>query len=49
MFSCEICEVLKKTYFEEHLRTTASIVLLVQEVVPRLLLYWNGNLIPEGG
>ena len=24
MFSCEICESFKNTYFEEHLRTTAS-------------------------
>ena len=24
MFSCEICEVVKNTYFEEHLRRTAS-------------------------
>ena len=24
MFSCKICEVFKNTYFEEHLRTTAS-------------------------
>ena len=24
MFSCEKCEILKNTYFEEHLRTTAS-------------------------
>ena len=24
MFSCEYCEVLKKTYFEEYLRTVAS-------------------------
>ena len=24
MFSCEICEIFKNTYFEEHLRTTAS-------------------------
>ena len=24
MFSCEICEILKNTYFEEHLWTTAS-------------------------
>ena len=22
MFSCEFCEILKKTYFKEHLRTT---------------------------
>ena len=25
MFTCEICEIFKDTYFEEHLRTTASI------------------------
>ena len=24
MFSCEKCEIFKNTYFEEHLRTTAS-------------------------
>ena len=24
MFSCEICEILRNTYFEEHLRTTTS-------------------------
>ena len=24
VFSCEICEIYKNTYFEEHLRTTAS-------------------------
>ena len=24
VFSCEICEVFKNTYFEKHLRTTAS-------------------------
>ena len=24
VFSCEICEIFKKTYFEEHLRTAAS-------------------------
>ena len=24
MFSCEICEIFKNTYFEEHLWTTAS-------------------------
>ena len=24
MFSCEICEILKRTSFEEHLQTTAS-------------------------
>ena len=25
MFSCEICEIFKNTYFEEHLQTTASV------------------------
>ena len=25
MFSCEICEIFKNTYFEEHLPTDASI------------------------
>ena len=25
MFSCEICEILKNTYFKEHLQTTASV------------------------
>ena len=25
VFSCEICEIFKNTYFEEHLRTTDSI------------------------
>ena len=24
VFSCEICETFKNTYFEEHLRTAAS-------------------------
>ena len=24
MFSCEICEIFKKTYFEEYLQTTVS-------------------------
>ena len=24
MFSCKICKIFKKTYFEEHLQTTAS-------------------------
>ena len=24
MFSCEICKIIKKTYFEEHLQATAS-------------------------
>ena len=25
-YSCEIYEILKNTYFEEHLRTTASVI-----------------------
>ena len=26
VFSCQYCEIFKKTYFEEHLRTAASII-----------------------
>ena len=26
MLSCEICEILKNTYFEEHLRTTFTVI-----------------------
>ena len=25
VFSCEICEIFKNTYFEEHVRTTSSV------------------------
>ena len=25
MFSCEVCEIFKKTYFTQHLQTTASV------------------------
>ena len=28
VFSCEICEIFKNTYFEEHQRTTASLFIL---------------------
>ena len=28
MFSCQYCEIFKNTYFEEHPRTAASVVLL---------------------
>ena len=28
LFSCEYCEIVKNTYFEEHLRTTASFILV---------------------
>ena len=31
MFSCEICEIFKNTYFEEHLPTDASINEIQQE------------------
>ena len=31
MFSCEICKIFKSTYFEEHLRTTASEPLPLQK------------------
>ena len=29
VFSCEICEIFKNTYFEEHLRTTTSAHILL--------------------
>ena len=31
MFSCEICEIFNSTYFEEHMRTAASILIEDQE------------------
>ena len=31
MFSSEFCKISKNTYFTEHLRTTASIIILAQE------------------
>ena len=36
MFSCEICEIFKKTYFEEHLPTDACINERQQETHPLL-------------
>ena len=29
VFSCETCEIFKNTYFEEHLRTTASRIRII--------------------
>ena len=29
VFSCEICEIYKNTYYEEHLWTVASIILVL--------------------
>ena len=26
VFSCKLCEILKNTYFEKHLRTTTSVL-----------------------
>ena len=34
MFSCEICETLKNTYFEQHLWTTGSVCLRLWLVIP---------------
>ena len=36
MFSCEILQILKNTYFEEHLRTTLS-------VLPRIYKFINSS------
>ena len=33
MFSCEYCEILKKTYLEEHLRMAASVLLIIKLVM----------------
>ena len=35
VFSCQYCEILKKAYFEEHLRTTVSIVFSQDEFTLR--------------
>ena len=35
MFSCEYCEISKKNYFEEHLRTAASEVTLGSDYLGR--------------
>ena len=31
MFLCEYCKIFKKTYFEEHLQTTAILIRLILE------------------
>ena len=33
MFSCEICEIFKNTYFEEHLRTAFTNVFVLMNVI----------------
>ena len=54
MFSCEICESFENTYFEEHLRTTASKVAEfralnfmmssnVYTLNKKHLIIWKGN------
>ena len=32
VFSCEICEIFKNTYFKEHLQMTASVKYLFKKV-----------------
>ena len=34
MFSCEICDFFKNTYFEKHLQTTASATLFHNSWIP---------------
>ena len=43
LFSCEICEIFKETYFEEHLRTTASKRFLLISPFYLILGEYNGN------
>ena len=31
MFSCEKCKTFKNTYFEEHLRTTTSVIVMCKK------------------
>ena len=55
VFSCEICKIFKNTYFDEHLRTTASGNFQViarqslksvhfHEPIP---CYWSLSILPE--
>ena len=39
VLSCEICEISKKIYFEEHLRTTASVVKSLSEIFQVILIF----------
>ena len=42
VFSCEYCEIFKNTYFEEHLRTAASIGTMYEE--NKRLTPWTADL-----
>ena len=33
VLSCEYCEIFKKTYFEKHLRTAASVLLIIKLII----------------
>ena len=33
VLSCEYCEIFKNTYFEEHLRTAASVLLIIKLLI----------------
>ena len=33
VLSCEYCEIFKNTYFEEHLRTAASVLLIIKLII----------------
>ena len=41
MFSCKYCEILKNTYFEEHLPTTASVSSLAKLVKLEILFLFS--------
>ena len=36
MFSCEFCEISNNTFFTEHLRTTASVHLNINSLLPKI-------------
>ena len=45
VFSCEFCEISKKTFFTEHLRTTAfEVRWSLSEFILKPLIYFNGAL-----
>ena len=41
MFFCEYCEIFKSTYFEEHLRTAASVITAGDSILTILQLFFQ--------
>ena len=52
MFFCEYCEIYKNTYFEEHQRTAASVLLIIKLLIKyraSVDLFLIKNIIPING